>query len=106
MAKNLKSQKQTIIYSETEPWWLSWLERQSHDNLSILKVEGSNRSFLGELSQARIQINWRSFRGLMRMRSSRECSTAHAQNLNFWMTSCHVLAMHDVMMSWVEGFHT
>ena len=27
---------------QTEPWWLSWLERQTHNNLSMLKVEGSN----------------------------------------------------------------
>ena len=26
----------------TEPWWLSWLESQSHDNPSMLKVEGLN----------------------------------------------------------------
>ena len=41
-------------WEETEPWWLSWLEGQSHDVLSMLKVEGSNtaisRSFLsGEI---------------------------------------------------------
>ena len=33
---------QTLFQYVTKPWWLSWLERQSHDNLSMLKVEGSN----------------------------------------------------------------
>ena len=35
------SQPQTI-YISNGPWWSSGLERQSHDILVMLKVEGSN----------------------------------------------------------------
>ena len=31
-----------IIFETAGPWWLSSLERQSHDSLVMLKVEGSN----------------------------------------------------------------
>ena len=32
----------TKILNYTGPWWSSGLERQSHDNLGMLKVEGWN----------------------------------------------------------------
>ena len=52
--KLLTNLKNRIFYKKchiTKPWWLSWLERQSHDNLTMLKVQGSNQDiacpFLG-----------------------------------------------------------
>ena len=45
--------KEIYNFQIAGPWWSSGLERQSHDNLGMLKVKGSNLTiavpFLGTL---------------------------------------------------------
>ena len=67
--------------NSAEPWWLIWLERQFHDKLSMLKVEGSSPSVAFSFFKLTACLKKREF--LSKNDSTQKCDTALNQKPQF-----------------------